>query len=175
MVMIMLEEQTMRTVEDVQFADLVKLLPSLSQQQLKIVKGHVDALTSSGTPDEVSTDWLLVFIMDEFAYKGVYNNKIPMSVVRGNQFYQKHKQELVVTCQYVEALLTECRSDVHRFRMRKVIAASFVSWWLDKRSNIPISLGTIMQQVKNLPQAVEYALPGYAKSGVLAMFSNGSF
>lgn len=155
------------------FQDVSRLLPRLSDEQLRAVKTKVSALLGTGADigkplsESLSDDWLLISLSEELKARGF--DVPPLSRLPRTKFYRTYTKDAPRIREWLERVVPNL-TKVQRLAFGNVVACCYFRW-IDRGQEFGkgyrLSMGTALTMIANLPEALEKGYPGYARSGML--------
>lgn len=143
--------------------EILQTLPNLKQSELQVLRARVDFLLSLKSDD--SADWLIIGILEELKRRGLsagpdWRQHAPAGWTKNveevrNSLLSKLKKPLSTAEQYVLGRL----------------AAKALADYLNPV--VALSLKIMLQNIRNIPTALDASYPGYLEAGTLEFMLRG--
>ena len=155
-------------------AQIIALLPRLTQAELREVQTAIKATNTLSGPDipEVEDDWLLGAIGVYLARKALIPERGSLYHVRGHKMaYKTYLKKLPG----VMPFLTKLESDAGLTRRNRPMLGFLCARALaDQLANQSFfSVSTMMTMIDRIPEALDASFPGYAAAGLFGVVIKG--
>ena len=143
-------------------AQVLELLPQLTDHGLQTVKQHIGAL-SQFVPKATHDDWLLDGIMHETANRGLSETIPRYFKIKNDSSYAGYAQKaerIRATFETVLPGMSELELQALG-RLAARVLAKHVSAYRG------LSFGTLLASVHHIPEAIDAAFPGYLANGMM--------
>lgn len=151
--------------KDVAFREVLKRLPLLTVDQLKVVQVRSTLLSGGVVAPEVfeDNDWLLAGIVEELRRRGLWLHKYPIPAKLIPDAYRKASGAARV---HLERGCSGTLRTAEKLALSKAAASALADYLI--RAKVPVGPKTLLANVDKLPVALEAAFPGYWGIGMLS-------